>query len=143
MPFFNRLTAALLAVMLAAPVAPLQAKNKKGDKYLGQGRMHEAKHEWDAALENYEKALAEDPGEMVYQMAVDKARFQSAQEHINRGIKTRSKGQLGEALLEFQRAYAINPGSAAAAQEIGRTQEMILRERKRVEETGKEGTPEQ
>src|SRR5262249_26470439 len=114
-----------------------------GDRYLGEGRMHEAKHEWDAALENYEKALAEDPAEMVYQMAVDKARFQASQEHVNRGLKTRAKGQLGEALLEFQRAYAINPGSSVAVQEITRTQEMILRERKRVEDTGKQATPEQ
>src|ERR1022692_2144111 len=40
-----------------------------------------------------------------------------------------------------QKAYAINPGSAAAAQEVRRTTEMIERERKRVEETGKESTP--
>ena len=45
---------------------------------------------------------------------------------------------LGEAMLEFQKAYAINPGSSVAQQELVRTQEMILRERKRVAETGKE-----
>src|SRR5947209_4090616 len=144
MSFFNRLTAILLAVMLAAPLTPIQAKTtRKGDKYLAEGRSHENKREWDAALEAYEKALAENPEEMTYQMAVDKARFQAAQEHVSRGVKIRAKGQLGEALLEFQRAYAINPGSAVAVQEIGRTQEMILRERKRVEETGREAAPEQ
>src|SRR4029077_14928900 len=42
-------------------------------------------------------------------------------------------------LIEFQKAYAINPGSAVAEQEIRRTTEMIERERKRVQETGKEG----
>src|SRR5690242_7887679 len=143
MSFFNRLVAILLVSMMAAPMAPLQAKNRKGDKYLGEGRMHETKREWDAALESYEKALSEDPAEMVYQMAVDKTRFQAAQEHVSRGIKTRAKGLLGEALLEFQKAYAINPGSAVAVQEINRTQEMILRERKRVEDTGRESAPEQ
>jgi general secretion pathway protein D len=67
--------------------------------------------------------------------------FQAGQSHIDKGMKLRSAGQLGEALIEFQKAYAINPGSAAAAQEVRRTTEMIERERKRVEETGKESAP--
>src|SRR5262249_32666098 len=36
----------------------------------------------------------------------------------------------------------LNPGSSVAAQEVGRTQDMIVRERKRVEDTGKEAPPE-
>ncbi len=49
---------------------------------------------------------------------------------------------MGEALIEFQKAYAINPGSAIATQELQETQRMILRERQRVEQTGKEAPPE-
>jgi hypothetical protein len=45
-------------------------------------------------------------------------------------------------LVEFQRAYGLNPGSAIAAQEVRRTQDMIQRERQRVEATGKESPPE-
>ena len=87
--------------------------------------------------------MSEDPAEIVYQMAAEKARFQAAQYHVNEGLQDpRSKGSLGEALLEFQKAYAINPGSSVAQQELTRTQEMILRERKRVAETGKEAAAE-
>jgi len=136
--FFNRLTAVVLAAALMAPAVPLEARTKKGDKYLALGRASEAKKEWDAALDSYEKALSEDPSDMVYQMAAEKARFQAAQGHVDKGLKIRSQGLLGEALLEFQKGYALNPGSAVAVQELRRTQEMILRERKRVEETGKE-----
>lgn len=143
MSFFNRLTAILLAVALIGPVSPLEARNRKGDKYLGQGRVAEGKKDWDAALDAYEKALAEDPAELVYQMAAQKARFQAAQMHVDNGLKVRSQGQLGDALIEFQRAYAINPGSSIAEQELMRTQDMILRERKRVEAGGKESPPEQ
>src|ERR1017187_3014489 len=138
MPFFNRLTAVVLAAIMIAPAGLLQATTKKGDKYLAEGRVSENKKQWDAALESYEKALSEDPAEMVYQMAAEKARFQAAQGHVDKGLKTRSQGLLGEALLEFQKSYAINPGSAVAVQEIRRTQEMILRERQRVLETGQE-----
>jgi len=143
MPFFNRLTAVVLAAILIAPAGLLEARTKKGDKYLAEGRGSEAKKEWDAALESYEKALSEDPSDMVYQMAAEKARFQASQGHVDKGLKIRSQGLLGEALLEFQKAYALNPGSAVAVQELRRTQEMILRERKRVEETGKEATAEE
>jgi general secretion pathway protein D len=138
MPFFNRLTAVVLAAVLIAPAVSLEARAKKGDKYLAEGRASEAKKEWDAALESYEKALSEDPSDTVYQMAAEKARFQAAQGHVDKGLKIRNQGLLGEALLEFQKSYAINPGSSVAVQEIRRTQEMIQRERKRVEETGQE-----
>lgn len=74
-------------------------------------------------------------------MGAQKARFQAAQIHVDRGVKVRAAGQLGEALIEFQRAYTINPGSSVAAQEIFRTQDMIERERKRVQSTGKESAP--
>ena len=141
MYLFNRLTAIMLTSVLLCPMLPLEAKTKKGDKFLAQGRLHEQKKEWDDALENYEKALSEDPADIVYQMAATKVHVQAGQSHIDKGMKLRSAGQLGEALIEFQKAYAINPGSAAAAQEIRRTTDMIERERKRVEETGKESTP--
>src|SRR5271157_2550244 len=143
MPFFNRLVAVLLAAVMIGPMAPLQASNRKGDKYFAEGRMHEAKKEWDAALEAYEKALSEDPAEMVYQMAQQKAMFQAGEMHVDRGLKLRGQGQLGEALLEFQKAYALNPGAAIATQELRLTQDMIERERRRVEQTGKEAAPQE
>jgi general secretion pathway protein D len=141
MYLFNRLTAIVLTSVLLFGMLPLEARTKKGDKFLAEGRIHEQKKEWDEALDNYEKALSEDPADIVYQMAATKVHFQAGQSHIDKGMKLRSAGQLGEALIEFQKAYAINPGSAAAAQEVRRTTEMIERERKRVEETGKESTP--
>jgi general secretion pathway protein D len=141
MYLFNRLTAIVLTTLLLCPTLPLEARTKKGDKFLAEGRIHEQKKEWDEALDNYEKALSEDPADIVYQMAATKVHFQAGQSHIDKGMKLRSAGQLGEALIEFQKAYAINPGSAAAAQEVRRTTEMIERERRRVEETGKESTP--
>ncbi len=142
MSFFNRLTAVILSLALLAPVPPLEAKTKKGDKYFAQGRAEEAKKNWDAALEDYEKAVAEDPDEIMYQMGLDKARFHAGESHVDRGLTLRGQGQLGEALIEFQKGYAVYPSSAIAQQELQETQQMILRERKRVEQTGKEAPPE-
>jgi general secretion pathway protein D len=139
---FNRLMAILMTIVMLGSMLPLEAKSKKGDRYLAEGRAHEEKKEWDAALECYEKALSEDPGELVYQMAAQKARFEGSAWHITNGTKIRASGQLGEALLEFQKAYALSPSSSVAEQEILRTQDMIQRERRRVAETGAAASPE-
>ena len=141
MSFFNRLIAVILSAALIAPVVPLEARTRKGDKYLAEGRIHETRKEWDAALESYEKALSEDPADSIYQMAVQKTRFQTSSMHLDAGLKIRAKGQLGDALIEFQKAYAVNPGSVVASQEIQLTTQMIDREAKRVQETGKEAPP--
>jgi general secretion pathway protein D len=138
MSIFNRLTAILAAVALLGPMLPLEARNRPGDKYLAEGRAHEEKKEWDAALESYEKALSQDPADLVYQMAVEKARFQDGQVHIDRGLKLRAQGQLSEALAEFQKAYAIDSSSAIAVQESQLTSDMIERDRQRAASTGKE-----
>jgi len=138
MSVFNRLVVILAAALLAAPVLTLEAKTRKGDKYFADGRAAEAKKDWDAALESYEKALSEDPAEIVYQMAAQKSRFQASEAHIDKALTLRSQGMLNDALAEFQKAYALNPGSAIATQEIRRTQEMIQRERQHVDATGKE-----
>jgi general secretion pathway protein D len=129
--------------MLGPMLPPVEARTRKGDKLLSQGRTHESKKEWDEALDAYNKALAEDPADIVYQMAAEKCRFQTAQSHIDKGIRIRARGLLGEALLEFQRAYSINSGSAAAEQELRRTREMIEFERKKAQESGKESPAEE
>jgi len=69
MPFFNRLVAVLGIAALLGPMLPLEARTRKGDRYLAEGRKHEDKREWDAAVQCYEQALSTDPSEMVYQMA--------------------------------------------------------------------------
>ncbi len=86
--FFNRLTAVALTAVLLGPMLPLEAKTKKGDKFLAEGRAAEQKKEWDSALSFYEKALSEDPADILYQMANEKARFQTAQSHIDKGLKS-------------------------------------------------------
>jgi general secretion pathway protein D len=143
MSFHRGLLAVVLSAVLIGPVVSLDARTRKGDKYLNQGQAFQSKKDWEAALDAYEKALKEDPSDIQYQMAVQKARFEAAQVLVEKGVKTREQGMLGEALLQFQRAFATNHSSSTAAQEIATTQQMIQRERERVLRTGKESTPEE
>jgi general secretion pathway protein D len=139
---FNRLAAVLLAATLAGPVAPVEGKTRKGNAYFAEGARYQEKKQWDEAMAAYERALTEDPSDVSYRIAAEKARIAASQVHLENGLKLRSKGQLNEALVEIQRASGLNPASVAAAQEILRTQEMIERERLRVQETGKEAPAE-
>ena len=122
---------AILLALFAMLAAPAAARTRKGDRFLAQGKDHELRKEWDAALDNYEKALAEDPSEPGYQLEVNRARFQAAEAHVAAGLSLRKEGALPEALLEFQRAYRIDPSSNVAEQEIQTTQQMIAREKKK------------
>jgi general secretion pathway protein D len=117
--------------MLAAlcVVSVLDARNRKGDKFLKEGQAAEVRNQWETALDLYEKAMLEDPADPAYIMAARRVRFQASMARVDAGQKLRAQGQLDAALNEFQRAYAIDPSSAIAEQEIKRTKEMIDRER--------------
>ena len=53
MSFFKHLTAVVAAIALLGQMVPVEAKTRKGEKYLAQGRIYEAQKNWDAALEQY------------------------------------------------------------------------------------------
>jgi general secretion pathway protein D len=130
-----------ITLVLAALAIPGAARTKKGDDFLKQGREAEVRKEYDKALELYEKALLEDPGDAAYQIAARRVRFQAGMTRVDLGQRLRQEGRLEEALAEFQRAYAIDPALGIADQEIRRTRELI-EQRKAQPKTGEAGSPE-
>jgi len=103
----------------------LDAKTRKGEKFLRDGKLAEAREDWDKALVLYQQALDEDPTDTAYMIAVRRARFETGQKHVDAGKKLRADGKLEEALAEFQKAVVIDPSSAIALQELKRTRAMI------------------
>jgi len=97
------------------------ARSRKGDRFLAQAKASEARKEWDASLELAEKALGEDPSDPSYQLEVHHVRFQAAEFHITQGLKLRKEGSLAPALMQFEKAYGIDPSSNVAEQEIKTT----------------------
>ncbi len=130
----------LIVVLLAAP-----AQAGPGKKYFDQGRKAETAGDFDQALVLYERAAREEPRQAQYVMAARRMRFQAAMVHVDRGHKLRDAGKLAEAVQEFERAFAIDPGSAIAEQELRRTLPMLEAQRAgqpavaapRIEEKGK------
>jgi general secretion pathway protein D len=124
-----RVIAGLAAWLMLCPQVELLA-SRKGDKYLKLGRQAEARKDYELALDYYTKAMDLDPSDPAYEVAVRRMRFQAGQIHVNKGQQLRQAGQLDAAVQEFQRAFAIDPGSAIAIQEMRRTMEMIERNKK-------------
>ncbi|MCL5743104.1 MAG: cohesin domain-containing protein [Acidobacteria bacterium] len=125
---FRRLSAVVL--LTAVLGAPLAARTNKGDKLMAIGNQYEARKEYEAALEQYELAMSEDPADPAYQMAARRVRFQASQAHVDLGHKLVKRGDLTQALIEFQKAYALDPSSSIAEQEIRRTQGLIAQKKK-------------
>src|SRR5579864_6099994 len=121
---------ALAAALFLAPVDSVDAHTRKGDKYVKLAQIAEARKEFDQALDLYNKALSDDPQDPGYQMGARRCRFEGSQVHVETGMRLKKAGELEQALVEFQKAFNIDPSSAIALQEIKETGEMLDQKRK-------------
>lgn len=127
----NRLGTVIAGCALALSLSqPAAAKPRKAQKLVEQGRAAEDKKDYDKALELYEQAVMESPRDAGALLSLRRVRFQAGQAHVDKGQKLRSEGKLEDALVEFRKAYAIDPASSIAEQEIRRTKQMLDREKK-------------
>ncbi len=139
----NRLAGwAAVAGLLVTLLPALEARARKSDILLAEGRVAEQRKQWDKALALFEQALQEAPGDPACLMAARRVRFQAGQAHVEVGLKLREQGKLEAALAELQKAVAIDPSSAIAEQELRVTLQMIEREKKKAAE-GVEAKPEE
>ena len=116
----------LIAVCLIAALAPwpAAARSRKGDKLIAQARQAELTDSTkglDQALKLAEEAYATDRSDIRYQLEVSRLRAFAAQYHVYDGQLLRDKGQVKEAIAEFERAKELDPASVVAPQELERT----------------------
>ena len=128
----NRLRglAVVMAAVLALPAGSLEARTKKGDKLVKLALEAEAKKDYDKALDYYEQALSQDPQDPGYQLGTRRMRFTAGQTHVEAGMRLKNNSQPEQALVEFQRAYSLEPGSAIAAQQIRDITEVLDQKKK-------------
>jgi general secretion pathway protein D len=130
----SRAFALLCLALLLLPADGLQARTRAGDKLMKLGEEAEARKDYTAALEYYQKALATDPSETVYELATRRARFAASQQHVEAGRKLLDKQELDAALTEFQKAFAADPSSMVALQEIQQTKDLMAQKQKSPDE---------
>ncbi len=106
---------AVLAV-LGPGCAALHAESAKS--FFKQGQAAEAREDYDAAYQNYQKAYSMAPGDLRYRTAVYRLRLSASSLHVTKGRKLAQAGDEQAALVELLRAAEIDPGNEAARQEI-------------------------
>ena len=110
-------------VLILAPV--LLTGCPRGSEDTNAGTKAEALHDYDTALDYYNKALQTSPTNTEYQLKAARARFEAAQWHVDQGRRIRDQGSLELALAEFRKAQMIDPSSAVAEQEVKATLDLI------------------
>jgi len=111
--------ARLLALLLPAVVLLLLAGCASTTPYHQGEKFMEAEN-YDQAVLSFSKALAEKPGEIKYQVALQRARLRSSQEHFERGQRYQAAGQPDAAMAEIQQAVLLDPSNQYAANELAK-----------------------
>ncbi|MCZ6490167.1 MAG: cohesin domain-containing protein [Acidobacteria bacterium] len=111
----------LLVVLLGVGFLTPPANAAEGDNEYKAGKQAEVREDYDEAFRQYKKAFDLDPQNPQFIIAFRRAQFLAGANHVDRGNRLQEQGRLSEALAEFEQAYAIDPASAAARQQIAST----------------------
>lgn len=112
-------------LVLCVSVGLFVAGCPKAHSDYSQALKAENLHDYDAAVAYYEKAVKDDPQNATFKIRLHQARFDAGEYHIKRGLEMRKRGELDGAAVEFQKAFAADPSSSIAEQELKRTADMI------------------
>ena len=113
---------AMLLIVLAACL-PLAADGARSN--YKKGVDAEKRQDYERAFEYFQEAFRQKPKELRYRTAYEHTKFLAAAAHVHRGQLLRDGGKLDEAIVEFQKASAIDPSSFIAQQELRRTQDLL------------------
>jgi general secretion pathway protein D len=101
------------AIQLAGLVAALAAAAACATSAsLQSAREAERAQDYDQAVVEYSKALKERPNDALLRSQMEAARIRAAETHFARGRRLAGLTRFEEALVEFQLAAELNPGSA-------------------------------
>ena len=82
------------------------------------GRDADLVKDYDRAIVEYTKVLRADPDNREARKALELSKIRSSLDHFSRGRRFEAGGRLNEALVEFQIAAELNPGSAEVEQAL-------------------------
>jgi general secretion pathway protein D len=101
----------VLLLLMAAGCATTQQAASKGEEAIEH-------RNWDAAVYYYLEALAREPDNLKYRMALIRARQKASEEHFSRGVVLRDLGRLMPARQEMEMAVQLDPTNQYAEQEL-------------------------
>ena len=108
--------------------AALLASGCAAGRAFRQGGEAARDGQWDAAVEYYRRAVADDPDRPEYRIALARAMLEASRAHAAAAAAHEAAGDLNGALHAYRRAYALDPSNGQAAVKIANLQQ-TLRER--------------
>jgi general secretion pathway protein D len=85
---------------------------------LSRAHTAETNDDFDRAVIEYNRILKEDPDNKDARLALERAKLRASQQHFATGRRLADEGKLDEALVEFQLASELNPGSGTIAEAL-------------------------
>ena len=114
------------AVVVAAVLsAALLASGCAAGRAFRQGAEAARGGQWDAAVEYYRRAVADDPDRPEYRIALERAMLEAARAHAAMAAEREAEGDLHAALHAYRRAYALDPANGQAAVRIANLQQTL------------------
>ena len=98
-----------------------------GERAFREGRDAEELGRWDVAVAKYASAREQDPRQMRYRMAFDRARRKASQDHFEKGKMYMNSGRPDLAQIELEQTVALDPENDYAALELSRAREQVAR----------------
>ena len=109
---------ALVAVLAVFSLSSVTLRAQSANAFFKRGQAAEAKEDYDAAFENYQKAYAKSPKDLQYRTLFYRVRITASAMHVTKGQKLLNAGNEQGALSEFLHAAEIDPSNEAAQQAI-------------------------
>ena len=103
---------------------------------LRNGQRAEQARDYDRAVVEYNTALRERPDDRSARQGLERVKLRAAQEHYTRGRRLSTVGKIDEALVEFQIAAELTPGSPEVEEALSTTR-TALRHKVAVAREGK------
>jgi len=111
------LALAIVACMLALPMT---AFAKKGRDAYNRGMDFERTQQWEKAAREFTMALAEDPGNVDYQLHYRRAIFNASQSFMQQGRSLAEQRDFVGAYNAFRQAFGYDPVNQLAVSEMDR-----------------------
>lgn len=134
MPVRNSLASCSRVALAAALVATLASCASTGS--LRVARNAETSQNYDLAVAEYTKLLRDNPNNRDARQGLERAKLRASQDHFTKARRLAATGSLEEALVEYQLAAELNPGSGDIAFELQDTRSR-LRAKVAIREDGK------
>jgi general secretion pathway protein D len=109
---------ALLAVLAVFSLSSVSLRAQSASALFKRGQSAEAKQDYDAAFDNYQKACKKAPKDLQFRTALYRVRITASAAHVSKGQKLLNAGNEQGALAEFLHAAEIDPSNEAAQQAI-------------------------